>query len=81
VRIKQWPQRWKRDSPTSYASKPNRSSPEKNESPRASSTRGSASTPSHINLEATSSTDPCQPWMTTTRSRHHRNCTFQAKQA
>jgi hypothetical protein len=53
----------KRDSPTLDASRPRKLSPEKNESPSASSTLV-VSTPSPRNAEAMSSTDSCQPLKT-----------------
>jgi hypothetical protein len=59
VHIKQWPQRGKRDSPTSCASRPRRSSSAKNESPSGSCTHAT-STPSRQTQEATSSTKSCQ---------------------
>jgi hypothetical protein len=63
VHIKQWPQRGKRDSPTSGASRPRRASPAKNESPSGSCTHV-ASTPSPPTEDVTSSTDLCQLWKT-----------------
>jgi hypothetical protein len=63
VHIKLLTQRGKRDSPTLGASRRIRSSPAKNASRSDSSSRV-ASIPSPPTVEATSSTDSCQPWRT-----------------
>jgi hypothetical protein len=63
VHIKQWPKRGKRDSPISGDSRRRRSSPAKN-APRSVSSTPAASTQTPPTVEATSSTNSCQPWRT-----------------